>query len=191
MKNPPGISFTPRTLRAIFARLLFSVFLPVCAIPAMAVERCTLTLAPSLIDFGSATRGELLGRSPAGELLNLGKRHTRLQVQCDAPTPMRIWLDGARVDMQHFPFGDGVLQVSVLSARLDGAAMAWRREGEESPVDSGLLRPGERIMPWHNGAAALGTRWDLELELDARINEEATRVRDIKTLENRIRIELE
>ncbi|CAI8813479.1 MULTISPECIES: hypothetical protein [Pseudomonas] len=191
MNNPADIPSACLARRAMFVRLLFSVLLSVCTIPAMAAQRCTLTLAPSLIDFGSTTRGELLGRSPAGGPLILGKRQTRLQVQCAAPQPMRLWLDGATVDMRHFPFGDGVLQVSILSARLDGVAMAWRREGEESPVDTGLLRPGERIMPWRNGAAALGTHWDLELELDARINPEATRVRDVKTLENKIRIELE
>ncbi|MHC8359344.1 hypothetical protein ACYZUA_03295 [Pseudomonas sp. LS2P72] len=41
------------------------------------------------------------------------------------------------------------------------------------------------MMPWRNGTVAAGQRLVLELELEARVSQEATQVRDVTRFESR------
>lgn len=97
---------------------------------------------------------------------------------------MTLRLDAPVADAQHYRFGAGTLQVRILSARLDGVIVQWLREGEEGAPNPQVLRPGDRIVPWRNGAAALGRQLDMDLELEARVSREVTRVRDSTRFES-------
>lgn len=151
---------------------------------AHAAQSCTLRLSSALLDFGSTHRAVLLERSSDSTTASFGTRRTQLKVQCDAPQPMKLRLDASVADAQHYRFGTGTLQVRILAAWLDGVVVEWSREGEEGGLNPQMLRPGDRIMPWRNGAVALGRQLDLELEVEARVGREATRVRDSTRFES-------
>jgi hypothetical protein len=159
-----------------FVRLLLLALWPV-ALPSYAQADCTMQLNPMVLDFGSQTRDGLQA-SNGGAALSFGSRRMHLNVQCSEPQPMGLRFEAPAVDAQHYRFGPGILQMRLLSARLDGQTVNWFRESDGAQ-NVALLRPGDRIRPRLDGQPLAGQHWRLELDIETLLSPQATRVRDI------------
>ncbi|MGZ7456106.1 hypothetical protein ACXPVS_04575 [Pseudomonas sp. Ma2-10] len=179
------LSYFPDRLRASPRPLALGVLLSLLFVPVQAAEHCTAVLSPALLDFGSATRGALLEHSTGSASASFGSRRTSLQVQCAEAMPMTLMLEAPAANARLYRFSEGTLQVRILGAQLDGLTVDWVRKGEEGTPNPDTLRPDDRMMPWRNGTVAAGRRLVLELELEARVSQEATKVRDVTRFETR------
>lgn len=178
-------SYFPDILRAGPRTLVLGVLLSSPFVQVQAADRCTAALSPALLDFGSTTRGALLEHSTGSASASFGSRRTSLQVQCAEAMPMTLMLEASAANARLYRFSEGTLQVRILGAQLDGLTVDWVRKGEEGTPNPDTLRPGDRMMPWRNGTVAAGQRLVLELELEARVSQEATQVRDVTRFESR------
>ncbi|WP_213937849.1 hypothetical protein [Pseudomonas sp. dw_612] len=151
---------------------------------AAARDDCTLSLSPGQVAFGSLTRGVLEGGS------SFGVRTVQLRIQCPAPQPMRWQFIAPAADSLRYRWGAGTLQLRIVSARLDGAAVQWAAESGE-PLQEDVLRPGERVVAWRTGAIASGAHLEVELEVDARVSAGASRVNDLTRFEGGGRFQLD
>ncbi|MDI2141269.1 MULTISPECIES: hypothetical protein [unclassified Pseudomonas] len=152
--------------------------------PAQANSGCAVRLGPSAIDFGAATRGQLLAQSAPGDALSLGLRRVQVNVQCERLGPLRLELIGPAADAAQYRFGPGTLKVRVVAVRVDGKPAQWLSEGDGP--DAHLLRPGVRLIPALAGVGIEGLNMEVELELDARIPSAASRVSDLTRLETEL-----
>lgn len=144
---------------------------------------CTVRFGPTVIDFGTRTRGQLLAQSNQGELLSFGLRRAQATVQCSRPGPLRLELVGPAADAGLYRFGAGTLKVRVLNVRVDGKATQWLSEGQGDGPEADVLRPGSRLIPVLAGVGIEGQGMEVELELDARVPSAASRVSDLTRFE--------
>lgn len=158
---------------------------------AVASEDCVMNLSPGQVAFGASTRGALLAQaSPGNRASSFGRRTVLLRIQCPAPRPIRWRFIAPAADPQSYRWGAGTLQLRVVSARLDGATVHWAADKGE-PLAADLLRPGERWVPWRAGAIASGAHLEVELEVEARVSDAASRVNDLTRFEGGGRFQLD
>ncbi|RON38950.1 hypothetical protein BK666_29565 [Pseudomonas frederiksbergensis] len=158
---------------------------------AAARDGCTLSLSPGHVAFGSSTRGALLAQTAPGETdSSFGSRTVQLRIQCPEPQPMRWQFIAPAADSQRYRWGAGTLQLKIVAARLDGAAVQWAADNGE-PLATDLLRPGDRMVPWRAGAIASGAQLEIELEVEARVSDGASRVIDLTRFEGGGRFQLD
>jgi hypothetical protein len=164
-----------------------------CLAPFSAAARddCVLNLSPGQVAFGASTRGALLAQAPEGDRVpSFGRRTVQLRIQCPAPQPIRWRFIAPAADPQRYRWGDGTLQLRIVSARLDGTVVQWVTDNGE-PLTADLLRPGERRVPWRAGAMASGVHLEVELEVEARVSDAASRVSDLTRFEGGGRFQLD
>ncbi|CAI8755601.1 MULTISPECIES: hypothetical protein [Pseudomonas] len=146
---------------------------------AWGADECRLALSPAGVDFGSVNRAELLARSVSGGAdASLGVRSLHLRIQCAVPRAMTWGFAAPVADPQRYRWTAGTLQIRMVAARLDGVAVQMKRTGDEV-VEANLLRPGDRVVTWRSGAVASGSHLEVDLQIEARVDEASSRVRDL------------
>ncbi|UDI92800.1 MULTISPECIES: hypothetical protein [unclassified Pseudomonas] len=156
--------------------LLFLVVL-LCLVvePASGAETCQSSLSPASINLGSATRADLLQRTALdGRGPGFGLRSVHLRVQCPDVRLMRWAFVAPPADPQRFRWAAGTLQLRIVAVRLDGVAVHWRLDSGQS-VEGDVLRPGIRVVPWRADTGARGSLLEVEMELDARVDDASSR----------------
>ncbi|WP_432218068.1 hypothetical protein ACREYJ_27775 [Pseudomonas kribbensis] len=143
--------------------------------PASGAEACRSSLSSAVVNLGTATRTELLQRMALdGRGPGFGLRSVHLRVQCPDVRVMRWAFVAPPADSQRFRWAAGALQLRIVTVSLDGAAVHWRLDSGQ-PVEGDLLRPGIRVVPWRADAGARGSVLEVELELDARVDDASSR----------------
>ncbi|WP_438300164.1 hypothetical protein [Pseudomonas sp. NMS19W] len=151
--------------------------------PASGAEACQSSLSSAMVNLGAATRTELLQRMALdGRGPGFGLRSVHLRVQCPDVRVMHWAFVAPPADSQRFRWAAGTLQLRIVAVRLDGAAVQWRLDSGQ-PVEGDLLRPGIRVVPWRADAGAMGSLMEVELELDARVDDASSRPVDPVRLE--------
>jgi len=161
--------------------VLVTVVLLVCLFSpfSLASDQCRLGLSPVGVDFGSLTRAELFERSGSfGEGGSFGGRTLHLRIQCAVPRAMTWGFVATMADAQRYRWSAGTFQIRIIAARLDGMAVRLRRAGDDA-VEADLLRPGERLVTWRSGAVVQGGHLEVELRIEAHVDETMSRVRDL------------
>ncbi|UQS13342.1 hypothetical protein [Pseudomonas sp. HS6] len=142
---------------------------------AWGADACQSSLSPASVNLGTATRTELLQRTSFdGRGPGFGLRSVLLRVQCPDVRLMRWAFVAPPADPQRFRWVAGTLQLRIVAARLDGSAVRWRLDSGQ-PVEGDLLRPGIHVVPWRADAGARGSLLEVELELDARVDDALSR----------------
>jgi hypothetical protein len=108
---------------------------------------------------------------------SFGQRSVQLRIQCDAARVIKWSFVAPEAGGAQFRWAGGMLQMRIVAVRLDGAAVHWRTDGGEF-VEAGLLRPGQRIVPWRAGNSALGTLLEVDLEIEPKVSDATSRVGD-------------
>lgn len=164
---------------SVTAPLLLSLW----SVAALADESCQLRMTPGSLDFGSATRTQLLSRSaPSGTDARFGVRTVHLRIHCQIPRTFRWTFVAPMADARRYQWGAGTLQIRITAARLDGATVQLRRDTDLS-AEADLLRPGDHLLAWRDGAIVPGEQLEVELEIEAWANDAASRVRDLTRFE--------
>ncbi|WP_192562838.1 hypothetical protein [Pseudomonas gozinkensis] len=151
--------------------------------PVSGADACQSSLSPASVNFGAATRADLLqrmaldGRGPGFDL-----RSVYLRVQCPDVRLMRWAFVAPLADPQRFRWAAGTLQLRIVAVRLDGVAVHWRLDSGQS-VEGDLLRPGIHVVPWRADAGARGSLLEVEMELDARVDDASSRPVDPERFE--------
>lgn len=160
--------------------LLAAALLPwLSSSPVLAADECRLELSPARLDFGSANRVELLSHPAASGLGgSFGVRTFHLRIQCVVPGSMTWGFIAPMADAQRYRWTAGTFQIRVMTARLDGAPVQLRRTGDD-PADADVLRPADRMIPWRDGVVASGRHLEVELQIEAGVDDGASRVRDL------------
>ncbi|MFJ2284157.1 hypothetical protein ACIOUG_23945 [Pseudomonas sp. NPDC087803] len=149
---------------------------------AMVNATCQMTLAPGRVDYGVATRAQLLVRPSTGEDGSFGVRRVHLRIECPDVRPISWSFAAPSSDALHYRWAPGRLQIRMVAARLDGVPVQWQREaGRAGTAD--LLQPGDRIVNWRAGSIATGRHLDVELEIEARVSDASSRVADLQRFE--------
>lgn len=158
-------------------RFLPSAAVLLCLVcePAWGTDACQLSLSPASVNYGVATRVELVQRVAGDDKgAGFGLRSVHLRVQCPDVRLIRWAFVAPQADAQRYRWAAGTLQLRVVAARLDGTAVQWRLDGGQ-PLDGGLLRPGAYLVAWQAGGAAFGSVLEVEVELDARVDDASSR----------------
>lgn len=162
--------------------LLLAGMLPGGAMGAEAVD-CQVQVSPGRVDYGSTTRSSLLEQVGQTEA-RLANRTVALSVQCPSLSRVSVAFIAPALDNERFLYGAGSLQLRVLSAHVDGATRMLAVAGTAAEaMPEAPLRPGEALVPRLGAAAAVGTSFYFEIELQPRIPAEATRVAELTRLE--------
>lgn len=161
-----------------------------CYGPAAQVQaKCSLQLSSPQVVFEPGPRSTLRPGSAGGDL-SFGVRRVWLNAQCRQSQPMSLRFEAPAANAQAYRFGVGRLQVRVRAARVDGRLIeGWR--GADAAARDNVLRPGDRVRPWHNGQALAGRHLQLELEVEPLVPRQAANVRDITRFATVGRFELE
>ncbi|MBH3405830.1 hypothetical protein I5P86_12280 [Pseudomonas glycinae] len=143
--------------------------------PASGADTCQSSLSPASVNLGSATRADLLQRTALdGRGPGFGLRSVHLRVHCPDVRLMRWAFVAPPADPQRFRWAAGTLQLRIVAARVDGAAVHWRLDSGQ-PVEGDFLRPGIHVVPWRADAGIQGSLLEVELELDARVDDASSR----------------
>lgn len=155
--------------------LVWIVLLCLIFEPASGAEACQSSVSPASVNLGSATRADLLQRTALdGREPGFGLRSVHLRVLCPEVRLMRWAFVAPPADPQRFRWAAGTLQLRIVAARIDGAAVHWRLDSGQ-PVEGDFLRPGIHVVPWQADAGARGSLLEVELELDARVDDASSR----------------
>lgn len=155
--------------------VIASALLCVVFQPASGADACQSSLSPASVNLGTATRTDLLQRMALdGRGPGFGLRSVHLRVQCPDVRLMRWAFVADPADPQRFRWAAGTLQLRIVAARLDGVAVHWRLDSGQL-VEGDLLRPGIHVVPWRADIAVRGSVLEVELELDARVNDASSR----------------
>lgn len=155
----------------------------------MAHAGCQMTLTPSALDYGVATRTQLLAR-PSGNDGSFGVRTVHLRIQCPVARAISWSFAAPSSDALHYRWAPGQLPIRIVAARLDGVPVQWQRDDGESGA-AGLLQPGDRITAWRAGSIAAGRHLEVELEVEARVSDASSRVADLQRFEGHGSFQLE
>lgn len=168
---------------------VFSAVVLCCALVTQVQADCILQLSSPQVVFEPGPRSALRPGSDGSDL-SFGVRRLWLNAQCQQVQPMSLRFEASAANVQAYRFGVGTLQVRIRSARVDGRAIeGWH--GADGPPRDNVLRPGDRVRPWHNGQALGGRHLQLELEVEAVVPRQAANVRDVTRFETFGRFELE
>jgi len=142
------------------------------ASPAAADENCRLYLSPGQADYGKFPRAAILA-APAPGGFSLGKRLLTLNVACQRPVALTLFLRGAAADDSHYGFGpQGRLALTLSQARVDGHALALGsvEQAGQLPAQVGAsaqLLPGKGIVMMAGAQPGVGQKFSMQIELDA------------------------
>ncbi|MFP2768851.1 hypothetical protein [Oceanisphaera sp. KMM 10153] len=153
---------------------------------ALAAE-CDMQLSSREVNYGALYRGELT-TGAAMSAIALGKRQLTLTVACRQPTAMGLRFDATPAGEDAYRFArQGAFTVRLHDATLDGrpVQLASRSANGDtgSPSGAAQMKPGGVVVTAAEGAEATGKVFTVQVEIDTRIDDAATRARDISVLE--------
>ena len=157
-------------------------------------NNCQLQLSDTVINYGRVARAEMLEKQD-GPNVSFGKRQMTLTVFCQKPTEMGLAVRDIK-GADKFGFGDrGQLIIQTSNARLDGNPVnlaPMQTAGGISPESSATLtiKPGTTVVPVVAGQPVKGQNFSMQVEVDAKVDEIATRVRAETTWEGKLSFEL-
>lgn len=136
--------------------------------PSATIPSCAVLSGMERVDFGRLSRGQLKD-VPGG--MSVGRRTLTVSLVCNVAQSLKLRVSGFALGPQ-FVFGaDGLLQVSVIRAQLDGKPVSLQRMtgGGNVMNQTSLpltLHPEDVIAPEVNGMAVNGRHLDVTLQLE-------------------------
>jgi hypothetical protein len=169
-----------------FTHLICAVALLSAPVAALATggdgTNCEVALSSAQIDYGRLSRATMVATAN-GELV-LPPRTITLTISCRQPQDMTVLFKGLAADTRTFRFTDrGRFSLRLHDALLDGGVVDL---GQLEGGGGGPLRtaaslpwlPGQGLTPVKNGKSAIGRSFTAQIDIEARVDEQATRVRD-------------
>ena len=168
----------PRVVLALLGAALIST-------AAQAEDDCTMQFSQQKLDYGSFTRSELQTSKTSSGLLSMGKRTFSLSSTCGAGALIGVTFNANSHDENGYRFAqNGLFTLKIIDAQLDGRTVQMRPSARiASGAESGLLRPGDYLVPHDGQTPALGERLNLQIEAHALLTEDDVYVSSNETKE--------
>ena len=165
----------------LIQRVLVIMLLPVGS--ALAAN-CEMRLSDSIVDYGRLNRAELLDQQTVSGVMSLGKKNMTLHILCQRPGVSMLRYRAVAADQNLFQFTDkGKYSVRLSNAVVDGntVELGLVQAQEQMPTTAAasvLLTPATAVVAMSGAQRAQGKSFSVQVEIEAHIAEESTRVRE-------------